>query len=145
MRAWKSSSWRTGRRPRRSIWGITVARLKTRRTSQRWTKKVPGLTRRKREELAAEIAKKRDATETGKVAAKGATKVSTPGEEEDEDDEIPAKVKSYDTLGRTPVLVVTLLNGKSRSFFLSSEVKVLVKGTTSKLGLKDPAIKAGVR
>jgi hypothetical protein len=105
-------------------------------------KKAPGLSRKKREELAAEVAKKKDTIETGKVAPKMATKAAT-AEEDDEDDEIPCKVKSYDTSGRTPVLVVSLLNGKSRSFFLSSEAKVLVNGTTSKLGLKDPALKPG--
>jgi hypothetical protein len=106
------------------------------------SKKAPGPTRRKREEIAAEIAKKEATTETGKTPSKAMTKAAT-AEEEDEDDEIPGKVKSYDTTGRTPVLVVALLNGKNRSFFLSSEVKVLVHGSTSKLGLKDPAIKAG--
>ena len=106
-------------------------------------KKVPAPTRTKGEAIAVDIAKKQATTETGKVASKAAAKAAS-AEEEDEDDEIPAKVKSYDTSGRTPVLVVTLLNGKNRSFFLSSEVKVLVNGTTSKLGLKDPALKAGV-
>ncbi len=106
------------------------------------TKKAPGLTRKKREELAADVAKKKDTLETGKITPKVATKPGT-AEEDDEDDEIPGKVKSYNTSGRTPVLVVSLLNGKSRSFFLSSEVKVLVNGASSKLGLKDPALKAG--
>ena len=107
------------------------------------TKKAPGLTRRKREEVAAEIAKKRQAAEPGRVASKTTTKAATAEEEEDEDDEIPGKVKSYDTSGRTPVLVVSLLNGKNRSFFLSNEVKVFVHGKASKLGLKDAALKAG--
>jgi hypothetical protein len=106
-------------------------------------KKNPGLTRSRREEVAADFGKRQASPETGKVASKAATKAVATAEEEDEDDEIPAKVKSYNSTARTPVLVVTLLNGKNRSFFLSSEVKVLVNGTTSKLGLKDPALKAG--
>jgi hypothetical protein len=82
---------------------------------------------------------KRVAKEAAKIAA-ARTKAGAE-EEEDEDDEIPGKVKSYDTSRRTPVLVVALLNGKNESFFLSSEVKVVVKGTTSQQGLKDPALK----
>jgi hypothetical protein len=51
-------------------------------------------------------------------------------------------VKSYDANRR--LLVVSLLNGKSRSFLLSHDVKVLVRGTPSKQGLSDPALKADV-
>jgi len=62
-------------------------------------------------------------------------------QEEDEDREIPGKVKSYD--GTRRLLVVSLLNGKDRSFLLANDVKVFVKGTPSKQGLKDPALRAG--
>ncbi len=41
------------------------------------------------------------------------------------------------------VLVVTLLNGKSRSFILARDVKVVIRGAASKKGLRDPAIKEG--
>ncbi len=106
-------------------------------------KKTTGPLRKRRiAEAEAERAKKEEATSTDKVDSKSTTKTTPAAEEEDEDDEIPGKVKSYITTGRTPVLVVSLLNGKNRSFFLSSEVKVLVKGKPSTLGLKDPAIKA---
>jgi hypothetical protein len=62
-------------------------------------------------------------------------------EEEDEDDEIPGTVKSYNADRR--LLVVSLLNGTSRSFFLSRDLKVLVRGTESKEGVADPALKEG--
>jgi hypothetical protein len=52
-------------------------------------------------------------------------------------------VKSYNTSSGRHLLVVTLLNGKSRSFFLAKEVKVLVKGQAARTGLEDPAIKEG--
>ena len=68
-------------------------------------------------------------------------KAAMPDEPDDEDDEFPGKVKSYDAERRH--LVLTLLNGKSRSWFLANDLKVVVRGTTSKLGLKDPALKAG--
>jgi hypothetical protein len=70
------------------------------------------------------------------------TKAAAREEEDDEDDEIPGRVKSYDATRR--LLVVSLLNGKSRSFFLSHDVKVLVRGTPSTQGLSDPALKADV-
>jgi hypothetical protein len=85
-------------------------------------------------------ATKKELREAVKVAAKTATKTGANEEEEDEDDEIPGRVKSYDATRR--VLVVTLLNGKSRSFFLSNDLKVVVRGTPSKQGLRDPALKA---
>jgi hypothetical protein len=68
---------------------------------------------------------------------------SKASEEEDEDDEIPGTVKSYHADRR--LLVVSLLNGTSRSFFLSRELKVLVKGAVSKAGVSDTAIKEGAR
>jgi hypothetical protein len=40
------------------------------------------------------------------------------------------------------MLVVSLLNGKNRSFLLSHDVKVLVRGTLSKQGLSDSALTA---
>jgi hypothetical protein len=61
--------------------------------------------------------------------------------DEDEDDEIPATVKSYNTDRR--LLVVSLLNGTNRSFFLSRDLKVLVNGVASKQGTADAAIKEG--
>jgi hypothetical protein len=70
------------------------------------------------------------------------TKAKVQKEEEDEDDEIPGRVKSYDPSRR--LLVVSLLNGKSRSFLLSHDVKVVVRGAASKQGLSDPALKADV-
>jgi hypothetical protein len=79
----------------------------------------------------------------GRVAAKAAPKARAQEEEDDDDNEIPGKVKSYDPERRPPVLVITLLNGQNRSFFLGSEVKLLVRGRASRLGLKDPAIKVG--
>ncbi len=75
------------------------------------------------------------------AAGKVATKVAAEEEPEDEDDEIPGKVKSYDP--ERHHLVVTLLNGKSRSWFLANDLKVVVRGTASKVGVKDPALKVG--
>jgi hypothetical protein len=61
--------------------------------------------------------------------------------EEEDDAEIPGKIKSFDP--RRRVLVITLLNGKNRSFFLANDVPVHVKGEISKRGLADPALKIG--
>jgi hypothetical protein len=61
--------------------------------------------------------------------------------EDEEDNEIPGKVKRFDATRR--ILVVTLLNGTDRSFLLARDVPVLIKGTDSKHGLEDPALKAG--
>jgi hypothetical protein len=72
---------------------------------------------------------------TAKIGAKAAA-----DDEDDEDDEFPGRVKSFDESRR--LLVVTLLNGGSRSFLLSSDVKVLVRGTPSKQGLRDAALRA---
>jgi hypothetical protein len=85
------------------------------------------------------------ASKTGtatKTAPNPASKAAASEDDEDEDNEIPGTVKSFDPNRR--LLVLALLNGKSRSFLLSNDVKVLVRGTASKAGLKDPAIKAGV-
>jgi hypothetical protein len=64
-------------------------------------------------------------------------------EDQDDEEEIPGHVKSYDQTRR--VLVITLLNGKTRSFLLAQNVPVLVKGaaTASRQGLRDPELKAG--
>jgi hypothetical protein len=74
---------------------------------------------------------------------KDAAAASKASEEEDEDDEIPGTVKSYHADRR--LLVVALLNGTSRSFFLARDLKVLVKGAVSKQGVADAAIKEGAR
>jgi hypothetical protein len=42
------------------------------------------------------------------------------------------------------MLVITLLNGKDRSFLLASDVKVTVNGRVSRHGLSDTAIKPGI-
>ena len=75
---------------------------------------------------------------TRKTAAKTATKAWTgkKDEEDDDDEEFPGKVKRVDPTKRSPV--ITLLNGKDRSYLLSKDVKILVKGTASKQGLQDP-------
>jgi hypothetical protein len=61
--------------------------------------------------------------------------------EEDDESEIPGKIKSFDATKR--ILVVSMLNGKDRSFFLAKDVPVHVKGQISKQGLEDPALQAG--
>jgi hypothetical protein len=85
----------------------------------------------------AEKAKKTEAKTPAKTKGETVKK-----DEEDEDEEFPGKVKSVDPGKR--LLVITLLNGKDRSFLLSKDVKILVKGTASKQGLQDPALKAGI-
>src|SRR5262249_50383071 len=83
------------------------------------------------------------AAKTKVYAKKGAEAVAKApaSEEEDEDDEIPGTVKSYNADRR--LLVVSLLNGTSRSFFLSRDLRVLVRGGASKEGVADPALKEG--
>jgi hypothetical protein len=61
--------------------------------------------------------------------------------EEDDESEIPGKIKSFDANRR--ILVVSLLNGNTRSFMLAKNVPVEVGGAASKKGLSDPALKAG--
>jgi hypothetical protein len=81
-------------------------------------------------------------TETAK-----AVKSSTPTTkaikqlEEDDEGEIPGKVKSFDAAKR--ILVISLLNGKDRSFILAKDVPIHVKGVISRQGLQDPALQAG--
>ena len=62
-------------------------------------------------------------------------------EEEDEDNEFPGKIKSVDPTRH--MLVITLVNGKDRSFLVSSEAKVLVNSRASRHGLGDPALQPG--
>jgi len=69
------------------------------------------------------------------------TKAGAAAAEEDEEEEVPGKIKSFDHTRH--LLVITLLNGKDRSFMLAKDVKVLVKDSASKHGLDDPALKAG--
>jgi hypothetical protein len=70
-------------------------------------------------------------------------KEATKLEEEDDEAEIPGHVKSFDADKR--LLVVTLFNGKSRSFILARDVPVHIKGAAaaSAQGIKDPHLKAG--
>jgi hypothetical protein len=86
-----------------------------------------------------------------KAAASGAAKGdrssgfrgdgAAKSDEEDDDNDFPGKVKSVDP--DKHMLVITLLNGKDRSFLLSSETKITVGRRVSQKGLSDPAIKAG--
>jgi hypothetical protein len=93
------------------------------------------------EKSTSETAKKTDSAKVGKLARAAAAAKAKAAEDDDEDDEIPGKVKSFDPTRR--MLVVALLNGKNRSFLLANDVKVVVKGTPSKQGLKDAALKDG--
>jgi hypothetical protein len=79
-------------------------------------------------------------TETpAKSVAKG--KTATKPEEEDDENEIPGTVKSFDPARR--ILVIALLNGKEKSFILAKDVPVHVRGTVSRQGLRDSALKEG--
>jgi hypothetical protein len=100
---------------------------------------------KKAAKAAAAVGEKGSGAATKKKAfmKKGAAAAAKDEEEDDEDDEIPGTVKSYNADRR--LLVVSLLNGTSRSFFLSRDLKVLVKGTASKQGVADPAIKEGAK
>jgi hypothetical protein len=60
---------------------------------------------------------------------------------DDESNEFPGKIKSFNKR----VLVVTLLNGKDRPFFLSNDVPIMISGKASKEGLADPALKTGAK
>jgi hypothetical protein len=81
-------------------------------------------------------------TTEAKSAAKDKVKAAAH-EEEDEDIEMPGKVKSVDPAKH--MLVITLLNGKDHSFMIAKETPVLVKGAASKRGLEDPALKVGAK
>ncbi len=76
----------------------------------------------------------------GVEARRNAAK-ETKEEEEDEDSEFPGKIKSVDPTRH--MLVITLVNGKDRSFLVSSEAKVLVNSRASRHGLSDPALQPG--
>jgi hypothetical protein len=76
--------------------------------------------------------------ESKRTAAKDTAKSD---EEEDEDSEFPGKVKSVDPAKR--LLVITLVNGKDRSFLLASDVKVMVNSRASRRGLNDTALQPG--
>jgi hypothetical protein len=96
-----------------------------------------------RTESKSETVDKSKDSKTPPANAAGRHKEATKLEEEDDEEEIPGHVKSFDAAKRT--LVVTLLNGKSRSFILAQNVPVHIKGAAaaSKQGLKDPELKAG--
>jgi hypothetical protein len=80
----------------------------------------------------------RDLGESKRATDKDAAKE----EEEDEDNEFPGKVKSVDP--EKHVLVITLINGKDRSFLLAHDVKVMVNNRASRHGLSDAAFKPGI-
>lgn len=63
-------------------------------------------------------------------------------EEEDDDLEFPGKVRSVDATKH--MLVITLLNGKDRSFLIANDAKVTFGRRASKQGLSDAAIKPGL-
>jgi hypothetical protein len=104
------------------------------------TRGTAGPTKDKSKDTSADTAKKKD-SKTAKTTPKSATGTKDE-DEDDEDEEFPGKVKSLDPTKR--VLVITLLNGKDRSYLLSKDVKILVKGTASKQGLQDPMLKPGI-
>jgi hypothetical protein len=62
-------------------------------------------------------------------------------ESADEDNDFPGKIKSVDA--DKNLLVVTLLNGKDRSFMVGSEAKLTIGRRISQKGLSDPALKPG--
>jgi hypothetical protein len=70
-------------------------------------------------------------------------KEATKLEEEDDEEEIPGHVKSFDATRR--MLVLSLFNGKTRSFILAHDVPVHIKGdaAASSQGLTDPQLKSG--
>jgi predicted RNA-binding protein len=98
-------------------------------------------TKDRSKDKSADTAKKKDSKTVDKTTPKSATGAKDQ-DEDDDDEEFPGKVKSVEPSKR--VLVITLLNGKDRSYLLSKDVKILVKGTPSKQGLQDPMLKPGV-
>jgi len=82
----------------------------------------------------------RDA-KTGTPAATKAKLKAVKEIEEKDDVDLLGHVKSFDSAKR--LLVVSLLNGKNKSFILSKETPVKVKGAASKRGIMDPAITTG--
>jgi predicted RNA-binding protein len=97
-------------------------------------------TKDKTKDTSAHTAKKDSGTVSKTTPKSGTGKKDE--DEHDEDEEFPGKIKSVDPAKR--VLVITLLNGKDRSYLLSKDVKILVKGAASKHGLQDPMLKPGV-
>jgi hypothetical protein len=71
--------------------------------------------------------------------AKAAAAKQAEGEEDEE--EFPGKVKSVDPAQHR--LVITLLNGKDRSFLLPKDFKIAVKGSTSTMTLESLAANTG--
>jgi hypothetical protein len=67
---------------------------------------------------------------------------TSKSDEADEDNDFPGKVKSADPARH--MLVITLLNGKDRSFMLSHDVKITHNGRAIRQGLADAMIKPGV-
>jgi hypothetical protein len=73
---------------------------------------------------------------------RAADKEAAKDEEEDEDNEFPGKVKTVEP--NRHLLVITLVNGKDRSFLLASSAKIMVNSHESRLGLSDSAFKPGM-
>jgi hypothetical protein len=59
----------------------------------------------------------------------------------DDDNDFPGKIKSVDA--DKNLLVVTLLNGKDRSFMIGSDARLTIGRRVSQKGLGDPALKPG--
>jgi hypothetical protein len=78
----------------------------------------------------------KEAAKTAKARLKAAKKI-----EEEDDVELLGHVKSFDSSKR--LLVLSLVNGKTKSFILAKSTPVNVKGTVSKRGIMDPALTAG--
>jgi hypothetical protein len=94
-----------------------------------------------RTETASKTSK--SSTTEATTASRNKQKEAAKQAEDDDEDEILGHIKSFDASKR--LLVITLLNGKTRSFILAQNVPVHVKGTTaaSREGLNDPHLKAG--
>ncbi len=79
----------------------------------------------------------------GILGSKSSTETPAKTDEaESEDNDFPGKIKSVDPARR--LLVITMLNGKDRSFLLSRDVKITVNGHASRLGLADTLVKPGI-
>jgi hypothetical protein len=83
---------------------------------------------------------------TGKLSKEDAAKLkerlkAAKEIEEKDDVDLLGHVKSFDSTKR--MLVVSLVNGKNKSFLLSKDTPVKVKGAVSKRGIMDPAISSG--
>ena len=115
---------------------LTTERGKT--GAQELPTKVTGKTPPPTDTEPARVPTKRYGAGLEKAAAKAK---SAAAKAEDEDNEVPGKVKRFDSTRH--LLVITLVNGQDRSFLLSKDVKVVVKDAESRRGLQDPALKAG--